>query len=79
MTALASELLAAMQNGTVVDPPPSTNDPAFDVTAAYAVGAEIERFRAEAGHVMVGRKVGYANKAMWRVLKLDSLVLGSDV
>jgi hypothetical protein len=26
------------------------------------------------GHQTVGRKVGFANKAMWRVLKLETLV-----
>ena len=30
--------------------------------------------RRAAGHMTVGIKVGYANKAMWRVLKLDTLV-----
>ena len=30
--------------------------------------------RRAAGHRTVGRKVGYANKAVWRVLKLESLV-----
>ena len=30
--------------------------------------------RRAAGHETVGVKVGYANKAMWRVLKLDTLV-----
>ena len=32
------------------------------------------RFREAGGHRAVGRKVGYANKAMWRVLKLETLV-----
>jgi 2-oxo-3-hexenedioate decarboxylase len=30
--------------------------------------------RRTSGHATVGRKVGFANKAMWRVLKLDTLV-----
>src|SRR5262249_56928965 len=30
--------------------------------------------RRSGGHQTVGVKVGYANKAMWRVLKLDTLV-----
>ncbi len=30
--------------------------------------------RRAAGRKTVGVKVGYANKAMWRVLKLDTLV-----
>jgi len=55
-------------------PPLSSQDPAFDLDAAYAVEGELTRQRRAAGHAVVGRKVGYANKAMWRVLKLDTLV-----
>jgi 2-oxo-3-hexenedioate decarboxylase len=55
-------------------PTPSSDDPAFDLASAYAVERELARMRREAGHRSVGRKVGYANKAMWRVLKLDTLV-----
>jgi len=33
-----------------------------------------KRSREANGHRAVGRKVGYANKAMWRVLKLETLV-----
>ncbi len=71
---LARELLAAFDSGGQVAQPPSERDPGFDLAAAYAVEAEIARLRLEAGHAAAGRKVGYANKAMWRVLKLDSLV-----
>jgi 2-keto-4-pentenoate hydratase len=45
--------------------------------AAYAAEAEYRRGRIAAGHKVVGRKVGYANKAMWRVLKLETLVWAS--
>lgn len=38
------------------------------------VEAECARMRRATGHRTVGRKVGYANKALWRVLKLESLV-----
>src|SRR5262249_9267338 len=55
-------------------PTPSSEDPAFDLAAAYAVERELVRMRRERGHRTGGRKVGYANKAMWRVLKLDTLV-----
>ena len=36
--------------------------------------AELVRRRGAAGHATVGLKVGYANKAIWRALKLDTLV-----
>ena len=41
---------------------------------AYAVEAELVALRRAAGHRTVGRKVGFANKAVWRVLKLETLV-----
>jgi 2-oxo-3-hexenedioate decarboxylase len=52
---------------------PSSQDSAFDLASAYAVEAELARLRRIDGHYAVGRKVGYANKAMWRALKLDTL------
>ena len=54
--------------------PPSARDSGFDIKAAYAVEAELTRMRRAAGHATVGRKIGFANKALWRVLKLDTLV-----
>ncbi len=71
--AVALELLSAFETGAMVAIPPSQR-PGFDLNAAYAVEAALKRFRETAGHKAVGRKVGYANKAMWRVLKLETLV-----
>ena len=73
-TALAEELMAAYASCQVVSTPPSARDARFDLTAAYAVEAELARLRRASGHATVGRKVGFANKAMWRVLKLNTLV-----
>jgi 2-keto-4-pentenoate hydratase len=73
-TTLARELIAAQTGRQPIAAPPSARDPEFDVTAAYAVEAEIARIRRASGHATVGRKVGFANKAMWRLLKLDTLV-----
>src|SRR5688572_3702406 len=73
-TALARELFDARQAGQPVAVAPSARGDGFDLTAAYAVEAELTRMRQQAGHVTAGRKVGYANKAMWRVLKLQTLV-----
>ncbi|MFN2444760.1 MAG: 2-keto-4-pentenoate hydratase [Vicinamibacterales bacterium] len=71
--ALADELRAAYASGTILQPP-SARISGFDLPAAYAVEAELARARRESGRTAVGRKVGFANKAMWRILKLDSLV-----
>ena len=46
----------------------------FDLDAAYAVERELSRRQQAEGHAVVGRKVGYANKAVWRALKLETLV-----
>jgi 2-oxo-3-hexenedioate decarboxylase len=70
---LAAELLAAYSNGTTLSAPLSAR-PNFDMTAAYAVEAEFVRLRKKTGRTTVGLKVGYANKAMWRALKLETLV-----
>jgi 2-keto-4-pentenoate hydratase len=71
--ALARELLSAYETGQMVAVPPSER-PGFDLNTAYEVEAALRQFREASGHKAVGRKVGYANKAMWRVLKLETLV-----
>jgi 2-dehydropantoate 2-reductase len=71
---VARELLSACETGQLVAVPPS--DRGFDLDACYAVEWEIKRLREQAGHKAVGRKVGFANKAMWRILKLPTLVWG---
>jgi 2-keto-4-pentenoate hydratase len=72
---LSRELWSAHQTGAMVPVPPSER-PGFDLNAAYEVEATLKKFREAEGHRAVGRKVGYANKAMWRVLKLETLVWG---
>lgn len=72
---LARELLSAYETGRMVAVPPSAR-PGFDLDTAYEVEETLKRFREAEGHRAVGRKVGYANKAMWRVLKLETLVWG---
>jgi len=70
---LARELLAAYEAGHLIRVPPSER-PGFDLNVAYEVEAKLKHFRQVVGHRAVGRKVGYANKAMWRMLKLETLV-----
>jgi 2-keto-4-pentenoate hydratase len=71
---LAKELLTAYSTGAVISQPPSARHEGFDMHAAYAVETEFMRLRTAAGHKTTGLKVGYANKAMWRALKLETLV-----
>jgi 2-keto-4-pentenoate hydratase len=70
---LARELMSAYEAGQMVNVPPSER-PGFDLDAAYQIEGVLRKFREAAGHKSVGRKVGYANKAIWRILKLETLV-----
>lgn len=72
--AIARELTEAYRDRRILPAPLSARDPSFDLSAAYAVESELVRLRRTEGRATVGRKVGYANKAMWRALKLDTLV-----
>jgi 2-oxo-3-hexenedioate decarboxylase len=67
---IAARLGAAYANRLPIDPP-STTTAGFDLDAAYAVESELMHAH---GHAAVGRKVGFANKAVWRALKLSTLV-----
>jgi len=70
---LARELLSKYETGQMMAVLPSAH-PGFDLNTAYDVESELKRLREAGGHKAVGRKVGYANKAMWRMLKLETLV-----
>lgn len=72
---LARELFSAYESGQMVATPPSARA-GFDLDAAYEIEASIKAMRQAAGARTVGRKVGFANKAMWRVFKLQTLVWG---
>jgi 2-oxo-3-hexenedioate decarboxylase len=74
LKALAQELASAYANRQPVEVIPSAREAGLALGDAYAVEAELARLRRIDGHYAVGRKVGYANKAMWRVLKLETLV-----
>ncbi|MEO8097667.1 MAG: fumarylacetoacetate hydrolase family protein [Acidobacteriota bacterium] len=45
----------------------------FDLDAAYALELEIVRLREAAGYPAVGRKVAFANQAMWRILDIQTV------
>lgn len=70
---LARELLSAYETGETIAVPPSQRA-GFDLNAAYAVETILKQWREAIGARAVGRKAGYANKAMWRALKLETLV-----
>lgn len=70
---LVQEVLSASDTGQMISVLPSSR-PGFDLDTAYAVEARLKEFRESQGHQSIGRKVGYANKAIWRILKLETLV-----
>lgn len=72
--ALAREIADAYEQRREIAVPPAARDGGVDLSTAYAVEAELVHLRRAAGHRTVGRKVGFANKAVWRALKLDTLV-----
>lgn len=74
IAALADELEKAYATKAILPLPLSSREAGFDLATAYAIEAELTRRRRASGRTTVGRKVGFANKAMWRVLKLDTLV-----
>jgi 2-keto-4-pentenoate hydratase len=69
MNALALQISEAFSAGREI-----ALAPGLTVPQAYEVEAELRRLRIAEGRRVVGRKVGYANRAMWRVLKLETLV-----
>jgi len=71
--AIADEISQAYVSRQFLAAPLSTRE-GLDLDTAYAVEAELTRRRRAEGHRTVGRKVGYANKAAWRALKLETLV-----
>jgi 2-oxo-3-hexenedioate decarboxylase len=70
---LAREIADAYARRETIHPP-SDRVEGFDLDQAYAIEAQLVQLRAAAGHRAVGRKVGFANKAMWRILQLETLV-----
>jgi 2-oxo-3-hexenedioate decarboxylase len=70
---LAREITDAYAARTII-PAPSSREGGIDLNTAYAVEAEIAKARRASGHQTVGWKVGYANKAIWHALELETLV-----
>jgi 2-oxo-3-hexenedioate decarboxylase len=71
--ALANELRQAYASRQTIAAP-SSREGGLDLDAAYAVEQELVRLRCADGRRTVGLKVGFANKAVWRVMKLETLV-----
>lgn len=75
--ALATEIANAFACREAIAVPPSGREAGLTLDQAYAVEAELARRKSAAGHAVVGRKIGFANKALWRVLNLKTVAWGS--
>jgi 2-oxo-3-hexenedioate decarboxylase len=75
--ALADEIDAAYARRQLITEPPSARAAGLTLDQAYAVESELARRRHTAGHATVGRKVGFANKALWRVMGLNTVAWAS--
>ncbi len=71
---LAREIHDSRARGELLAQTLSERDPSFDLAAAYAVEHELRQLRIQRGHRVVGRKLGYASRAVLRALKLDTVV-----
>jgi len=74
VSALAQEMLDAYAAGRSIAVPPSAREAGCDLDTGYAVEAELTRIRRASGRRTVGRKIGLANRAVWRALKMNTLV-----
>ena len=74
MTALAKELFDAYTSGSRVDVAPTSRDGGCDLATAYAVEAELTAMRRAEGRTTVGRKIGAANRAVWRALEIETVL-----
>ena len=71
-SAIAREMLHAFSTGNTVPALPSSQG--VDLAGGYVVEAEFARLRRQSGRETVGLKVGFANKAVLRALKLETIV-----
>jgi len=74
--AVAQELIDAHASGALL-PKPLSSRASFDLPAAYAVEAELSRRRRADGRTIVGRKVAFANPAVWTKLKIETVAWAS--
>jgi len=77
VSTLAREMLDAYTAGRPIAVPPSAREGGCDLATGYLVEAELTRIRRADGRRTVGRKIGLANRAVWRAMKMKTLVWAS--
>jgi len=75
-SAIAQELIDAYEAGDLL-PETLSSRQGFDLATAYAVEAELMRRRRAEGRSVVGRKVAFANPAVWPKLRLQTVAWAS--
>jgi len=73
---IAQELIDAYEAGDLL-PETLSSRQGFDLATAYAVEAELMRRRRAEGRAVVGRKVAFANPAVWPKLRLQTVAWAS--
>ena len=74
--AVAQELIDAYEAGDLLPQPLSSRE-GFDLSAAYAVEAELARRRRATGRTVVGRKIAFGNHAVLEKLQLKTVAWAS--
>ena len=69
-SARAADLLALLNTGRQIAPFSASN-PSFDLAEAYRLVAAIRDLRVARGETVVGRKIGFTNRAAWAKLGLE--------
>ena len=72
----ASEILNALKIGQQIELI-SNSKIALDIKTAYAIAAEIESLRVSRGERLVGLKIGFTNKNIWKEYNASAPIIGS--
>ena len=75
VSALAQELLTALDHATMVVPP-TERYPDIDFPIAYRIATEETRLRQKRGEQPVGRKIGYTNRNIWAQYNVHQPIWG---
>lgn len=68
---ICDDLMEALEHGTVL-PPVSERIAAFGPAMGYELGADLASRRMGRGEHVVGRKLGFTNRALWEQLGVDA-------
>lgn len=64
LAVIADELVDLLDTGRQITPY-SHRDPGFDLDQAYRIAEQVMRLRLSRGETVVGRKIGFTNRAVW--------------